>query len=123
MDLLQPVSNAIHQLEADQPLLSQVAMVQIALTEHAARWCAGTTVPAHLKAGVLTAFKRRFKKHYNPAWSAATVLDPAFAEQDPATKAWSMPFERIDFTKVGSPITKAVTPSACACCLAVLCFL
>jgi hypothetical protein len=36
--LLQPISDAIHQFEADRPLLSQVLKVWATLNEHAKKW-------------------------------------------------------------------------------------
>jgi hypothetical protein len=38
VDLCQPVSDAIHQLEADRPMASQVLLVWHALEAHARRW-------------------------------------------------------------------------------------
>ena len=72
--LMQPISDAIHQLEADCPLLSQVLNVWNGLIEHSENWAAGR--PAAFSRGMVAAFKARFTKHYQPEMAAACALDP-----------------------------------------------
>lgn len=63
--LLQPVSDAIHQLEADAPMLSPVTKVYATLLDHhVPAWVAA--LPGKQRAlgeGVLDAFKARVDKH------------------------------------------------------------
>lgn len=70
---MQPVSDGIHQLEADNALLSQVLDVWYSLEKHFKAWVVAN--PA-LADGVLASYERRFKKHYHPAMAAARLLDP-----------------------------------------------
>ena len=72
--LMQPISDAIHQLEADRPLLSQILGVWNSLIEHAETWAVGKAVA--LAKGVVSVFSARFGKHYQPEMAAACVLDP-----------------------------------------------
>lgn len=84
--LLQPVSDAIHQLEADAPMLSQVTKVYATLLDrHVPAWVAA--LPGKQRAlgeGVLDAFKARADKHLHPAHTAAWLLDPLhFSDAEP----------------------------------------
>jgi hypothetical protein len=73
IQLLKPVSDTIHQLEADKPRLSQVLTVWDTLVSHSAAWAEG-------KGGrgdsVVAVFKERYQKHYLPAMAAAQFVDP-----------------------------------------------
>ena len=71
--LTQPISDAIHLLEADRPLLSQVLAIWNGLIQHAGSWARGKGAMG-IKAEA--AFKARFAKHYQPAMAAAMVVDP-----------------------------------------------
>ena len=73
--LMQPISDAIHQLEADRPLLSQVLGVWHSLIEHAEKWAVGKAV-AFTSGIVVKAFQARFATHYQPEMAAACALDP-----------------------------------------------
>jgi len=79
-ELLQPVSDAIHQLEADYPMFSQVMRVWILLMDHATRWqqvaLANPDVPASFVVNVVRLFRRRLEKHLSAAAIAAYMVDP-----------------------------------------------
>eukprot|EP00798_Chlamydomonas_sp_ICE-L_P010284 gene10284-8206_t len=78
-DLMSPIADAIHQLEGDKAMLSQVLPVWNSLIDHATAWTTmwqesgGTSV---LTAKVVGVFEKRFKKHYLGDWAAAYLLDP-----------------------------------------------
>jgi hypothetical protein len=99
-DLIKPVCDAIHQLEADRPLLSQVLRVWNDLLQHAASWGdrkdskGKAAVTAELKEGVSASFTRRFDKHYCQPWAAAFCLDPAFASNEDGT-GWQLPVYKL----------------------------
>jgi hypothetical protein len=71
-ELLQPVSDAIHQLEADYPMFSQVMRVWVMLMDHAERW--QQVALAH--PDVVQLFRRRLEKHLSAAAIAAYMVDP-----------------------------------------------
>jgi hypothetical protein len=90
VDLLKPVAAAIHQLEADQPMLSQVLPVWRALTRHFVEWHS-KVADAHLKADNAPAVLReRKQKSMSPAAYAAFALDPLnFPREDSAVRSSS----------------------------------
>jgi hypothetical protein len=90
VQLVQPVSDAIHQLEANKPLLSQVKPVMEALEQHSKRFEEQHTN----RRGVHDAFKERFDKHKHPADLAAWYLDPTNMGQD-AMGWWGPPWEKL----------------------------
>ena len=92
-ELIKPVSDAIHQAEADRPLLSQLLRIYNTLVMHAKAWAARPDVPASLSRGVVAAFERRFELHYDPAWAAAFLVDPLFAVNTDGN--WGMPFSEL----------------------------
>ena len=74
INTMQPISDAIHQLEGDRPMLSQVLPVWNGLIEHLRP---PTSPPPSLRMlEPVAAAERRFKKHYHPCIAAAYVLDP-----------------------------------------------
>ncbi|KAJ9530524.1 hypothetical protein QJQ45_012541 [Haematococcus lacustris] len=77
VDLMEPIGNAIHRLEADMPYLSQVLPTWKALVTHAETWEAKLPAGHPLALGVVAAFKRRAEMHYAPVHAAAYVVDPA----------------------------------------------
>ncbi|KAJ9512348.1 hypothetical protein QJQ45_012875 [Haematococcus lacustris] len=79
IELMTPISDAIHRLEADAPYLSQVLLIWMDLESHAKQWAVKVVEEGcpRLAMGVVAAFQRRAEKHYSPAYSAAFVLDPA----------------------------------------------
>ncbi|KAG2434867.1 hypothetical protein HXX76_007750 [Chlamydomonas incerta] len=87
--LIKPVCDAIHQVEADRPLLSQVLPVWNAIIDHVDEWHAAA--PAALRLGVKARFLFRLNKHFHPAWASAHLLDPAYAREDPVA-GWRLPF-------------------------------
>jgi len=74
VELMQPVSDAIHTLEGDQPYLGQVLGVWMRLMQHAEEWARDKGA---FGSRVVQAFKNRFQKHYDPAMAAAFMVDPA----------------------------------------------
>ena len=91
--LIEPICDAIHQVEADRPLLSQLLRIYNTLIEHARAWAGRADVPGALSRGVVAAVERRFQLHYDTSWSASLVLDPLFAEPDAdGVGGWHMPF-------------------------------
>lgn len=115
--LVQPICDAIHQLEADAPRLSQMLPIWRQLLTHAQTFDAlgrnsggGAAVPAGRTAAgggaaaaagasaaraVLPLFKDRFTKHYDSAWAAAYVVDPIHATRVEATGEWFLPFTQL----------------------------
>ncbi|KAJ9505608.1 hypothetical protein QJQ45_011235 [Haematococcus lacustris] len=77
VDLMEPIGNAIHRLEADMPYLSQVLPTWRTLVSHALTWEAKLPAGHPLAVGVVAAFKRRAEMHYDPVHAAAYVVDPA----------------------------------------------
>jgi len=77
--LVQPIADAIHQLEADSPLLSKVKPVWDAILKHVESWAKLPTVSQSLARDVVKTAKARYKKHYVVEWLAAYLLDPSNA--------------------------------------------
>lgn len=73
IQLNEPVREAIHQLEADKPHLSQVWMVWRKLIQHAMSWAEqkGT-----MGKQVEQLLERRFNKHCKLVMAAAYLVDP-----------------------------------------------
>ena len=93
---MQPISDAIHQVEADRPLLSQMSTIWDTLEVHAQAWAAGLTVqrPAEFKRGVVDTFTERKSKHHHVAMDAAYLLDPInFTAGSNDTRPHLPPFE------------------------------
>jgi hypothetical protein len=80
IELIQPISDAIHQLEADRAMLSQVLPVWNDLIQRATAFdgkaCNGGT------RAVLPLFERRFKLHYDKSWASAHLADPMYAKKE-----------------------------------------
>jgi hypothetical protein len=103
IELLQPFSDAIHQLEADRPMLSQCHQVVMMLDQHVAAFARkhmGKRDGAIVFRLVET-FKRRFEAVEggarapinNAAYTAAYLLDPYFAVKsiEDGQEVWSPP--------------------------------
>lgn len=100
LELLQPFSDAIHQLEADRPMLGQCHVVLLSLHKHVQDFVAkykdlrGGNVVLRLK----ETFQRRYHALgggmrapiYNAAYTAAYMLDPYNAVLD-AKGVWQLP--------------------------------
>lgn len=107
LELTQPLSDAIHQIEADAPLLSQLRTINEKLQAHAAAWAADVannqSLPDALAKGVVEAFKSRLAKHYSPSWTAAYLVDPIHAvetaDSSPARPAFTLPFSNLTATE------------------------
>ena len=76
--LMRPFSDAIHQIEADKPLLSQMLPIWKSLREHVDKWAIQSQAVFGKTVGleVIKMFNNRFEKHYQPEMSAAYVVDP-----------------------------------------------
>lgn len=90
IQLVQPISDGIHELEADKPRLSYMLPFFVALFDHARAFDAEHSTAVGTK--VLPIFKARFDKHYDKAWAAAFLVDPIFASQ--GSEGWYLPFSR-----------------------------
>lgn len=102
--LVQPVSDAIHQLESDQPLLSQMLPIWKQLLEHAKAF--DEHEDNAKRAAVLPLFERRYEVHRDKTWPAAFALDPIHAiEQD---GEWFMPLSKLSSIEL---------QAAKACCI------
>ena len=91
VELVQPVSDAIHQLEADRPLLSRVLSTWVQLLNHAKNFDEKHGLDGNQRTARL--FNRRFALHYKKEWLAAHALDPANAVRG-EDGTWSMPLTR-----------------------------
>jgi hypothetical protein len=110
LELLQPFSDAIHQLEADRPMLAECHVVLAALQAHVQAFAAkyktlrnGDVVQRSAtgrigSTGVEDTFQRRYDAVgggarapiYNEAYTAAFMLDPVHAVKDDEG-VWHMP--------------------------------
>ena len=103
VQLTQPIADAIHQLEADAPLLSQLRRVWQDLLQHATTWAGQADVSSSLSSGVVAMFKARVTKHQNPAWAAAYLMDPINAveavESTPQQPVFNLPFAQLTATE------------------------
>jgi hypothetical protein len=79
IEVAQPIADAIDQLEADPPLLSQALLVWNSLLAHGRAFEAAHAGAEY--AGTAGVFERRFQRHSSDAMYAAYLLDPIFAEQ------------------------------------------
>ena len=90
--LVQPVSDAIHQLESDQPLLSQMFPIWKQLLQHAAAFDAHEDNAD--RTAVLPLFERRYKIHRDKSWPTAFLLDPIHAYMEDGQ--WFLPFNELN---------------------------
>jgi hAT family C-terminal dimerisation region len=88
IELVQPVCDAIHQLECDQPRLSQLLRIWAQLITHAAAFDDKHGLVGDLRTARV--FRRRFAIHYQKEWALAYALDPMHAEQLP-DGSWRLP--------------------------------
>jgi hypothetical protein len=116
LDLLKPVAAAIHQVEADQPMLSQVLQVWRDLLRHFLAWHSKVT-DVQLKAdNVPVVLRERKAKSMPPAAFAASVLDPLnFAKQasssSDGSSNWKAPISMlsVDEQKVAKKVLKRIS--------------
>ena len=135
-ELLEPFSDAIHQIEADRPHLADCLGVLTALRAHVAEWARKHSTPgtgdsdsdtSHCErtGRALATFDRRLRAEagggiapvYNAAYSAAFVLDPYYAEVDilrcephyapPELEAWQMAAAETLVERIGDPAAKS----------------
>lgn len=85
--LVQPISDAIHQLEADKPLLSQMVPIWNQLLKRAEIF---DTSNNNSREAILPLFRRRYEIHQDKAWPSAFVLDPIHARL--LGGEWLLPF-------------------------------
>jgi hypothetical protein len=88
--LTKPIMDAIHQLEADSPLLSQVTMVWRKLEEHVAAFTSKPEYNKFARDGLKDLFAGRLEKHHHDAFYAAFALDPIHFQRN-ASGSWSTP--------------------------------
>jgi hypothetical protein len=93
LKLVQPVSDAIHQIEADKPLLSSIHVVYKQLTEHAKVFME-TQSGKFVREDLEKLFRDRFLKHKHPAMPAAFLLDPSNFKKSAAGK-WVPHFDML----------------------------
>lgn len=107
IQLGQPITDAIHKLEADRGLLSQVLPVFDALAAHVDEWSKLCNVTAALKRGVVKTFKERVDKHCDDSWPAAYVLDPIHF-QDMGAGKYMLDFPSLSVAQ-GASVTACLT--------------
>ena len=88
IELGQPLSDAIHQLEAGRPRLSKLLPIWNDLIKHADAFDAKHGLQGDKR--VAPVFRRRFAIHYQPEWLAAYALDPAHATKGDGGR-WRLP--------------------------------
>jgi hypothetical protein len=88
IELGQPVADALHQLEGDNPRLSQLLAVWVTLIDHADAFDADHDHTGDMR--VSPVFRRRFAIHYQPEWLAAYSLDPIHAKPFGGGGAWKL---------------------------------
>lgn len=99
IDLVNPISDAIHQFERDDPLLSQVLPAWRTLFKHADVWdAANGDKTGGIK--VKSIFQSRFDKHYDYSWSAAFLLDPVHATKSEGG-VWYLAWDDLSEEKIG----------------------
>lgn len=94
-ELLQPFIDAIHQLEADKPMLAECHVVLMQLEQYVHSWAqkhktASGSERSEVTGRAVETFERRLDTSpggamapvYNPAYTAAYALDPFHAEVD-----------------------------------------
>jgi hypothetical protein len=82
--LISIISDAIHQLEADKPLLSWLLPTWVKIIRHVRTFeeqHAGNDVCNSETASLVDIVKKRFDTHYNSSWAAAYLVDPMFARE------------------------------------------
>lgn len=73
----QPIMDAIHILEGDKPLLSQLRSVYQQIRNHFKAIQTAADTPERVKRSrMLTVVEARLDKHYKPCFDAAFVVDP-----------------------------------------------
>lgn len=103
IDLVNPISDAIHQFESDSPLLSQVLPSWRALFRHADEWdAANGDRTGGVK--VKTIFQSRFDKHYDFSWPAAFLLDPVHAIKSAGGTGWYLPWDDLSEEKIANAL-------------------
>jgi hypothetical protein len=78
------ICDAIHQLEADKPLLSWLLPTWVKIIHHVRAFeqqHADNDVLQGDDASLVDVVKKRFDTHYDPSWAAAYLVDPMFAKQ------------------------------------------
>jgi hypothetical protein len=80
----QPIMDAIHILEGDKPLLSQLRSVYEQIRQHFEAIMAAPDTPDKVKRSrLLVVVEERMAKHYKPCFDAAYVVDPInFTKQE-----------------------------------------
>jgi hypothetical protein len=95
LKLVQPVCDAIHQIEGDRPLLGASSSLYKKLLQHAHNFTVKYAGTKYVRDNIVQIFKDRFAKHHHPAITAAFVLDPSNWCKE-KSGAWSAPCETLD---------------------------
>lgn len=119
IELMQPFSDAIHQLEADLPFLSQAWPVLHELQQHVAEFIEDHTDEAQITERLQETFDRRWELRtgalrapiLNASYFAAHMLDPAFAKEN-AFKILMMPQIPPEFEREAADLVRRVGGSA-----------
>lgn len=100
--LLQPFADAIHQVEADRPLLAHCHVVLLELQSHVQKWIELFHTGQN-KCEITSFAEKTFMRRlvvspsgglapvYNAAYSATYAIDPFFARHDPLTEGSYLP--------------------------------
>jgi hypothetical protein len=89
--LITPICDAIHQLEADKPLLSWLLPTWVMLIRHVRAFeeqHADSDTVAGEASSILEIVQKRMDNHYDNSWAASHLLDPMFAQQ--GEQGWYM---------------------------------
>jgi hypothetical protein len=94
LELMAPIMDAIHQIEADRAMLSQMLMMWETLVIHAEKFCADAShasllVPGQDGDGLMSVLGKRMQKAYHKSFPAAFYLDPIHFQDKEGR--WSSP--------------------------------
>lgn len=84
LKLIGPISDAIHQLEADQPRLSWLLPTWVSIIRHVRAFQEqhqANSLFSGETESLVDIVKHRFEIHYDKCWAAAHLIDPMFAQQ------------------------------------------
>lgn len=82
--LISPMCDAIHQLEADKPLLSWLLPTWVKIIRQVRAFeeqHADNDIISGSSVSLVDTVKKRFDTHYDSSWAAAYLIDPMFATE------------------------------------------
>jgi hypothetical protein len=82
LQLVQPISDTIHQIEGDLPLLGSLLPIYRTFLQHARNFTERHVGTKYVQHKIVGSFKDRIAKHHHPAITGAYILDPASWEQE-----------------------------------------